>query len=172
MKARGTLARLEALEDQARARITAVEEEKTDQWANAALRLPTEQRSTLHEHLDALQTGGTRWVEVCRAARAMHGEPLEDPAGEEARAWCQALEDTPAGVPYPLPPAGAAAYCEREAARCEAERLRLAEYTWPEDVTLEALDTSARWSAAWWYYTAAYALELGDIVTTAQGYAS
>ncbi|WP_407543709.1 hypothetical protein Q0M94_27990 (plasmid) [Deinococcus radiomollis] len=172
MKARGALARLEALENQARARVAAVEGEKTDTWANAALQLPAEQRSALHEHLNALENGGTRWAEVCRAAQALQGEPLEDSAGAAARAWSQALEDTPEGVLYPLPPAGTAAYCELEAARCEAERLRLAEYTWPEGVTLEALDTVARGSAAWWHYEAAYAVELGDTITAAQEVAS
>ena len=164
MKGRGTLARLEALEAAERARVAAVEEVKAEQWMRAALRLSLADRATLHEHLDALDAGREAWAEVCRAAQALHGEPLEDLAGEAARAWCQALEDTLAGVPYPLPPPGAAAYCEREAARCEAERLNLAGHAWPDGVTLEALDTAARWSAVWWRYEAAYALELSETV--------
>ena len=103
MKARGTLARLEALEAAERARVAAVEEVKEDTAMWAAERLAPADRAALFEHLDAQEAGGAWWAEVCRASSALEGPPLEDPAGEAARAWGEAAGNTLEGVPYPLP---------------------------------------------------------------------
>ena len=156
--------RLAALEDRSRARVAAVEEAKAEQWTRAAQRLPAADRTALHEHLDAEDAGGAWWAEVLRVWTALEGPPLEDPAGEAARAWGQAMEDTPDGVRYPLPPPGAAAYFEREAARCDAVKSDAAGEVLPGGVSLEAVQTAARWSAAGWRYEAAFALELGETV--------
>ena len=151
-----------ALEDRSRARVAAVEEAKAEQWTRAAQRLPAADRAALHEHLDAQEAGGAWWAEVYRVWTALEGPPLEDPAGEAARAWGQATEDTPAGVPYTQPPVGAAAYFEREATRCDAVKTDAAGEVLPDGVSLEAAQTAARWSAAMWRYEAAFALELGE----------
>ena len=155
-------ARMAALEDRSRARVAAVEEAKAEQWERAALRLPATDRAALHEHLDAEDAGGAWWAEVYRVWGALEGPPLEDPAGETARAWGQATEDTPEGVPYTLPPVGAAAYFEREATRCDTVKTDAAGEVLPDGVSLEAVQTAARWSAALWRYEAAFALELGE----------
>ena len=162
-KARGTVARLEALEDREHSRVAAVEDLKAEQWTRAALRLSGTDRAALHEHLAAQEAGGAWWAEVCRAAEVLHGQPLEDPAGEAARAWSEALADTPEGALYPLPPLGAAAYFEREAARCDTVKEDAPGVPLPEGVNLEAVQAVARWSAAWWRYEAAYALLLGEV---------
>ena len=99
------------------------------------------------------------------ARQTLEGAPLEDPAGEATRAWGQATEDTPDGVPYPLPPVGAAAYFEREAARCDRVKTDAPGEALPDGVSLEVVQTVARWSAAGWRYEAAYALELGEAVS-------
>ena len=161
----GKASRLAALEDRSRARVAAVEEAKAEQWTRAAQRLPASDRAALHEHLDAQDAGGAWWAEVCRAADALAGLPLEDPAGEAARVWKQATEDTPDGVPYPLPPPGTAAYFEREAARCDTVKTDAPGEVLPDGVSLEAVQTAARWSAALWRYEAAFALELGEAVS-------
>ena len=160
----GTAACLARLEDRDRVRVAAVEEEKTEQWTRAAQRLRAADRAALFEHLDAQEAGGAWWAEVCRALAALEGAPLEDPVGEAARAWCQAMEDTPEGVPYTRPPVGAAAYFEREAARCNTVKTDAPGLTLPDGLTLEAVQTAARWSAALWRYEAAFALELGKTV--------
>jgi hypothetical protein len=159
-KARGTLARLEALEDRERGRAAAVETAKEDAAARALEALAPADRAALFEHLDAQEAGGAWWAEVCRASAALEGPPLEDPAGEAARAWGRAAEDTPDGLPYPLPPDGAAAYFEREAAHCDTVKEGAALEALPDGVTLEAAQTAARWSAAWWRYEAAVCREL------------
>ena len=155
-------ARMAALEDRSRARAVAVEEAKEKQWTRAAQRLPAADRAALYEHLDAQDAGGAWWAEVCRVSSALAGLPLEDPAGEAARAWGQATEDTPEGVPYPRPPVGAVAYFEREAARCDAVETDAAGEVLPDGMSLEAVQTAAHWSAAGWRYEAAFALELGE----------
>ena len=162
MKARGTLARLEALETAERARAVGVEAAKEEQWTRAAQRLPAADRAALHEHLDAEDAGGAWWAEVCRTVNTLKGSPLEDPAGEAARVWKQATEDTPDGVPYPLPPVGAAAYFEREAARCDTVKADAPGEALPDGVSLEAVQTAARWSAALWRYEAAFAQVVTD----------
>jgi len=154
-KPRGTLARLEALEAAERERVAAIEAVKEEQAARALEALAHADRAALYEHLDAQEAGGTWWAEVCRAADALQGPPLEDPAGEAARAWGWSLDDTPDGVPYPLPPVGAAGYFEREAARCDTVKEDAAGGVLPEGVGLKAVQTAARWSAAWWRYEAA-----------------
>jgi len=154
--------RLARLEDRDRVRVAAVEEEKTEQWKRAALRLPAVDRAALQEHLDAQEAGGVRWAEICRATVALEGVPLEDPAGEAARAWSGVTGATPEGVPYPRPPVGTAAYFEREAARCDTVKAEALGEVLPEEVCLDAVQTSARWCAAWWRYEAALALELGE----------
>ena len=153
-----------ALEDRSRARAVAVEAAKEEQWTQAAQRLPAADRAALYEHLDA-QEGGAWWAEVCRVWSALEGAPLEDLAGEAARAWKQAMEDTPDGVPYALPPPGAAAYFEREATRCDTVKTDAPGEVLPDGVSLEAVQTAARWSAAGWRYEAAFALELGEAVS-------
>ena len=160
----GKASRLAALEDRSRARVAQVEEAKAEQWTRAAQRLPAADRAALHEHLDAQDAGGAWWAEVCRASAALEGSPLEDPAGEAARAWGQATGDTPEGMPYTLPPVGAAAYFEREAARCDTVKTDAPGEVLPDGVSLEAVQTAARWSAAGWRYEAAFALELGEDV--------
>ena len=64
-------------------------------------------------------------------------------------------------MPYPLPPPGTAAYFEREAARCDTVKTDAPGEVLPDGVSLEAVQTAARWSAALWRYEAAFALELG-----------
>ena len=166
MKARGTLARLEALEAAGRERVAAVEAVKEDTAMWAAERLSPADRAALFEHLDAEETGGPWWAEVCRASCALDGPPLEDPVGAAARAWGEATGGTPDGVPYPLPPPGAAAYFEREAARCDTVKKGASGEVLPEGVSVEAAQTAARWSAAWWRYEAAFAAQLLDAVKT------
>ncbi|WP_424951018.1 hypothetical protein [Deinococcus sp.] len=156
-KPRGTVARLEALEDRERERVAAVEAVKEEQAARALEALEAADMAALYEHLDAQEAGGAWWAEVCRAGDALHGGPLEDSAGEAARAWVRLLEDVPDGQPYPLPPVGAAAYFEREAGQCDAVKEGAAVEVLPEGVGLEAAQTAARWSAAWWRYEAACA---------------
>ncbi|WP_407569628.1 hypothetical protein [Deinococcus altitudinis] len=158
----GTAARLARLEDRDRVRVAAVEDAKAEQWKRAVLRLPDTDRAALHEHLDVLEAGGAWWAEVCRAAAALEGPPLEDPAGEAARAWSEAVEGTPEGVTYTRPPVGAVAYFEREAARCDAVKADARGEVLPDGVSLEAVQTVARWFGAWWRYEAAFALELGE----------
>lgn len=155
-------ARMAALEDRSRARVAAVEEAKAEQWTQAAQRLPAADRAALYEHLDAQEAGGAWWAEVCRVWSALEGPPLEDPAGEAARAWGQATEDTPDGVPYPLPPPGAAAYFEREAARCDTVKSDAVGEVLPDGMSLEAVQAAARWSAAMWRYEAAFAQVVTD----------
>ena len=161
-KARGTLARLEALEAAERERIAADVAVKEGLTERALSRLSRADRAAVREHLDAQEAGGAWWAEVCRAADALTGQPLEDLAGEAARTWWQKLEDTPDGVPYDLAPAGAAVYFEREAARCDTVKEDAPGEALPEGVSLEAVQTAARWSAGWWRYTAVYALEMGE----------
>ena len=158
----GTAARLARLEDRDRVRVAAVEEAKAEQWTRAAQRLPAADRAALHEHLDAEDAGGAWWAEVCRTVNTLKGSPLEDPAGEAARAWEEATVNTPAGVPYPRPPVGAAAYFAREAARCDAVKAEAPGEVLPDGVSLDAVQTVARWFAAWWRFEAAFALELGE----------
>ena len=158
----GKLARLGVLEGQRRVRVAQVEEAKAGQWTRAAQRLPAADRAALHEHLDAEDAGGAWWAEVYRVWSALEGPPLDDPAGAAARAWGQATEDTPEGVPYPLPPVGAAAYFEREAYRCDTVKTDAAGEVLPDGVSLEAVQTAARWSAAMCRFEAAFALELGE----------
>jgi hypothetical protein len=175
-KARGTLARLEALEDRERDRAAAVETVKEDAAARALETLAPADRAALFEHLDAQEAGGAWWAEVCRATAALEGPPLEgpplegppleDPAGEAARAWEELTIYTPAGVAYPLPPMGAAAYFEREAARCDTVKKDAAGLPLPDSLWLEAVQTAARWSAAMWRFEAVFALELGEVVKT------
>ena len=160
----GKASRLAALEDRSRARVAEVEEAKAEQWTRAARRLPAADRAALHEYLDAQDAGGAWWAEVYRASAALEGSPLEDPAGEAARVWKQATEDTPDGVPYPLPPVGAAAYFEREAARCDTVKTDAPGEDLPDGVSLGAVQGAARWSAAGWRYEAAFAQELGEAV--------
>lgn len=69
---------------------------------------------------------------------------------------------TPDGVPYDLAPAGAAVYCECEAARCDSVKEDVPGEVLSKGVSLEAVLTVARWSAAWWRYTAACALHLSE----------
>ena len=144
----GKLARLGVLEDRSRARVAQVEEAKAGQWTRAAQRLPAADRAALHEYLDAEDAGGAWWAEVCGVWSALEGAPLDDPAGEAARAWGQATEDTPDGVLYTLPPPGAAAYFEREAARCDTVKTDAPGQVLPDGVSLEAVQAAARWSAA------------------------
>ena len=158
----GAAVRLARLEDRDRARVAAVEEQKTAQWERAALRLSAPDRAVLFEHLDAQEAGGPWWAAVCQASTALEGAPLDDPAGEAARAWSDAVEDTPEGVPYTRPPVGAAAYFEREAARCDTVKADAPGEVLPDGVSLEAVQAAARWSAALWRYEAAFALELGE----------
>ena len=141
-----------ALEDRDRARVAAVEELKVSQSERAARRLAPADRAAIDEELDAQEAGGPRWAEVCRAVAALEGAPLEDPAGEAARAWSEETGDTPAGVAYIRPPVGAAAYFEREAARCDTVKADAAGEVLPDEVSLEAVQTAARWSAALWRY--------------------
>ena len=165
MKAgRSKLTRLEALETAERARVAADVAAKEEQAGRAIERLSPADRAAVYEHLDVQDAGGAWWAEVCRAADALAGLPLEDPAGEAARAWWQILEDTPDGAPYPLPPVGAAAYFEREAARCDAVKTDAPGEVLPDGVSLEAVQTAARWSAGWWLYQAAYALGMDEAV--------
>ena len=156
--------RLAALEDRSRARGAEVEEAKAEQWTRAAQRLPAADRAALHEHLDAQEAGEAWWAEVYRVWSTLEGALLEDPAGEAARAWGQATEDTPDGVPYALPPSGAAAYFEREATRCDTVKTDAAGEVLLDGVSLGAVQAVARWSAAGWRYEAAFALELGERV--------
>ena len=159
---RGTLARLGALEDRARVRIAAVEDQKVSQAERAVKRMAPADRAAISEHLDGYETRSEWWVEVCRATAALEGPPLEDLAGEAARAWEEAALNAPEGVPYPLPPVGAAAYFEREAARCDTVKTDAPSLPLPDGLTLEAVQTAARWSAAGWRFEAALALELGE----------
>lgn len=161
---RGTLARLGALEDRARARVAAVKAAKEETAMRAADRLTPADLATMYEHLDAQEAGGEWWAEVCRTLAALEGPPLEDPAGEAARAWGQATEDTPEGVPYPLPPAGAVAYFEREAARCDLVKADAPGIPLTDGLKLEAVQAAARWSAAGWRFEAAFAREVGERV--------
>ena len=158
----GKLARLGVLEGQRRVRVAQVEEAKAGQWTRAAQRLPAADRAALHEYLDAEDAGGAWWAEVCRVWSALEGPPLEDPAGEAALAWQETAATAPEGVPYPCPPAGAAAYFEREAARCDAVKTDAPGEVLPDGVNLEAVQTVARWFAAWWRFEAALVLELGE----------
>ncbi|WP_407569108.1 hypothetical protein [Deinococcus altitudinis] len=137
---------------------------KEDKATWAAERLARADWAALFEHLEAEEAGGAWWAEVCRAGAALHGEPLEDPAGEAAQAWLRLLEDVPDGQPYPLPPVGAAAYFEREAGQCDAVKEGAAVEVLPEGVGLEAAQTAARWSAAWWRYEAACARAMLGVV--------
>ena len=162
-KARGTLARLEALEAAERDRVAADVAVK-EGWTERALsRLSPADRAAVHEQMDAQEAGTAWWAELCRVSVILEGQPLEDPAGEAARAWSEALGDIPDGVPYPMPPAGAAAYFEREAGRCDAVKEAAPGEVLPDGVSLKAVQTVARWSAGWWRYDAAYALVMGEV---------
>ena len=158
----GTAARLARLEDRDRARVAAVEGRKVSQSERAARRLAPADRAAIFEELDAYEAGGPWWAEVCRATAALTGAPLEDPAGAAALAWQETAATAPEGVPYPCPPAGAAAYFEREAARCDAVKTDALGEVLPDGVSLEAVQTVARWFAAWWRFEAALSLELGE----------
>ena len=63
---------------------------------------------------------------------------------------------------YPLPPPGAAAYFEREAARCDTVKTDAAGKVPPDGASLEAVQAAARWSAAGWRYEAAFAQVVTD----------
>jgi len=160
VKARSNLLRLEALEAAERERVAADVAIKEERATRAIGRLSPADRTAVHEYLDAQEEGSEWWEEVCKVGDAVSGLPVEDPVGEAARAWWETLEDIPDGVPHPLPPIGAAAYFEREAARCDLAAEQAPKEVLPDSVSLEAVQTAARWSAGWWRYQAAYALEL------------
>ena len=151
-----------ALEDRDRARVAAVEELKVSQSERAARRLAPADRAAIFEELDAYEVGGAWWAEVCRATAALTGAPLEDPAGAAALAWQETAATAPEGVPYTRPPFGAAAYFEREAARCDTVKTDAPGEVLPDGVNLEAVQTVARWFGAWWRFEAALCLELGE----------
>ena len=163
MKARSTLVRLEALEGQVRARVTAVESVKEDQGEQAVHLLTPADREAVFEMLEAGDVGSSWWAEVLAAGDAVTGEPL--PGGEAARAWWEVLEATPEGLPYTVAVSGTAAYFEAEAGRCDAVKEETARTSAeaPEGVTVHALATSARWSAGWWRYMAALARVIGEV---------
>lgn len=160
MKARSKLLRLEALEAAERERVAVDVAVKEERATRAVGRLSPTDRTAVHEYLDAQEEGGEWWDEVCKAGDAVSGPPLEDPVAEASRSWWETLEDIPDGVPHPPPPIGAAAYFEREAARCDLAAEQAPDELLPDGVSLEAVQTAAHWSAGWWRYQAAYALEV------------
>jgi len=164
-KARSTLARLEALEAVERERVAAVEAVKEEQSERAFERLAPAELAALYAWDEAQEAGGTWWAAVVAAGQAVGSDPLEDPAGEAARAWGEAFADTPDGTPWPVASVGAAAYFEREAVRCDLTgAAALAGGPLPPGVALEALEVAARWSAALLRLQAAHAAQLSEAV--------
>lgn len=159
---RGAQARLEALEAAERDRVAADVEVKEEWTRRAMARLTPADLDALYEQLDAMEAGTAWWAEICRASATLASVPLEDPAGKATRAWSEALGGIPDGVPFPKPPAGAAAYFRREAARCDTVRANAAGLPLPDDVSLEALQTATLWSGALYRYHVELSLELGE----------
>ena len=163
--ARGTLGRLEALEERERSRVAAVEAAKDQQAEQAMLRLSQRDHAAMREFREAADAGGEWWAEVSRVWELIQADHL--PGGEAARAWgdrCAAVGD---GVPYPTAPMGAAAYFEAEGARCEEAEVfaRTPGAALPDGVRAVALEACARWAGSDWRYMAALARVIGEGVS-------
>lgn len=163
-RARGTLARLEVLEGQAKLRFDQIEEEKVQQGARAAERLSVADRETVREMYRVRHEDRAWWEEVMQAGDAVGGAQFS--AGEAAREWALRTETGMPGEVFVPAPTGAVEYFEWEAAQCEtALAFYLAppdEYQVPEGVRLLALQTAVRWSASWWRWMADLAGVLED----------
>lgn len=152
-KPRGTLARLEVLEDQHVAR---VEEVRARNWAHieaAESRLCAADRVAWEDAAAVLERGeDPDALARMRAACAWLGEdlPVTHPAKEEAEAWAARADEVPDGVPFEPPRAdavpGVVAYFEARGAWCDREALRV-----PLSPDVHRL---ARWGAALWRFEA------------------
>lgn len=159
-KTRGTLARLEALEDRQAVR---VEEVRARNWAHieaAESRLCAADR-VAWEDAAAVAERGEDPDTLARMTRACAhlGEdvPVTHPAKEEADAWAARAVEVPDGVPFVRPPAdrvpGFVAYFEACAAWCDREARRV-----PLSPDVQRL---ARWGAALWRFEARLCEVLG-----------
>ena len=158
MRARGKLARLEALEAREEARR---EDVRASNWAHieaAEARLSPGDRTAWRDAVGGQEDPDliARMTRAC--AHLEDGVPVQHPAKEEAEAWADVALDVPEGCPLLPPPAGRvedfAAYFGACGAWCDAEAVRL-----PLSPDVHRL---ARWGAALWRLWAALALTLGD----------
>ena len=161
---RNRLTRLDTLEVHARLRFARAEEEKVQQGARAAERLSATDRATVIELYEARDHDRAWWREVMEAGGANGSAHME--GGKAARDWARLTDTGIPGEMFPPAPAGSALYFGREAAQCEAALAFClnppAEYSPPGGVQLLALQTSVRWSAAWWRWMASLAHVIGE----------
>ncbi|ACO46240.1 hypothetical protein DEDE109153_01095 [Deinococcus deserti] len=153
-KVRGTLARLEVLEDRHAARVVKIEEQKTATLARALDLLTGEDRAAFWECMDA-QEDVALWARLRVMLAHLEDMPLDLPGAEEARVWARELADLPDGVPFPLPADTFlfAGYFEAEARRGE-------EMARAVPLSLEAQSMS-RWVTAQWRFEAAAVRVIG-----------
>ncbi|CAM3623427.1 hypothetical protein [Deinococcus frigens] len=154
-KARGTVSRLEALEDTAAQRQAAVETAKEETWARVFNRMARADVEAIAAGDDCQEQSGPQWAEVRRLMTLATGPRLPHPVSEAAWDWHARYTKTPEGQPWPVPadPSSFAAYFEAEAARADAVG------TWY--MLAPALLTGARWMAAWWRLNAVLVLDMG-----------
>ncbi|MDL2343102.1 hypothetical protein QOL99_02945 [Deinococcus sp. MIMF12] len=158
MRARGKLARLEALEAREAARREEVGAANGAHIEAAEARLSPEDRAAWRDASRGLEDPDTvaRLTRAC--AHLPEGVPFPHPAKEEAEAWADVALDQPDGCPLLAPPAGRAAdfaaYFGACGAWCDGEARRV-----PLSADVHRL---ARWGAALWRLWAALALTLGD----------
>lgn len=142
---RSVTARLEQLEAQNMQRRAAVEAVKAADRKAAVARLSDEDLEILRDYYAVARERPAWFEEVSQTVRVV-SVPLE--GGEAARAWLTAFDVVPEGEPDPLPPPEAPAYFEAEAEDWgRALREWEAGQHLPEGVSLEALQTCARWCA-------------------------
>ncbi|MHA0040719.1 hypothetical protein [Deinococcus sp. PEB2-63] len=159
-KARGTVARLEALEGREAARREEVQARTWAQLEAARAQLTPGDAAAYRDALGILEGGDVGGVLArLRVACAHLGEglPVEHPAKEDAEAWAELALSGPDGAPLTPPdPARVpafVAYFEACGAWCDREAARV-----PLSPDVHRL---ARWGGALWRFDAALCAELG-----------
>lgn len=154
-KPRGTLARLDVLEDTAATRREAVEAAKDAIWGRVFDGMTREDRQAVIALCDCQEENGEQWAEMERLSGGMTDPGPTDPVGKAAWAWQDAHINTPEGQPWPVPadPEAFAAYFDGEAAKADEAGACLP--------LAPLLQVDARWAAAWWRMVAAFLREVG-----------
>lgn len=142
-KARGTVSRLEVLEETADQRRAAVEAAKEATWGRVFDRMSSADRQAIDAYCECQEEAGPEWAKVWRLLELATGPIPPTAVSEAALDWQSRLLNTPEGQLWPLPadPDAFTAHFKAAAADSEAVGARVG-------LAPEAL-TGARWSAAW-----------------------
>lgn len=153
-KPRGTLARLEALEARQAERVQAVAVVRGEQTRQALDALDVSTLEYLYAHEDMQQEDGPAWARFVEVARILQTLFADSPNPDrlDAVAWCDAVEYTGDGVPFPVPDrlADFVAYFDEEKRNCDAALSKLDGLALPDGVSLDEARQVFEFARAGW----------------------